>query len=578
MLYALCNACPLQRARWFPSKGGEPTLLHYGDKMVTPDTTKKEPVVKKTIGIKLNLLIPQEHEIKQLFSAFQAGINWSLLEIEKRYQIFLSTYSKLPESAHGICAGCNTEKDLYYIHKITSQKHCTSCALKTYSEYTVRKEVYGTGDREVAQDLKDVVAIPNKTHYDSIFSQAYAMWKSYNAWRDKRARELELALQTITGLDQRWVSEAQLVEKKAADIKNGDKNLTWKQAKVRAFNEVYYGHTDKEKDLIAEAHDRLMDVRRLQRPIHFPQLEECRTVKMNAGFVQWDNGELYLTLFEKGRQKINFWGKKYLEQYISKMEADNKVYCNLSRKGNDYYLMYPLEIKIRQPPAISECDTFVFMTSPTKAGVFGYDADGVLSSTRWAPTGQLTFAKRHFKEKRAEIARRRHPEEKMRRIHRRRKTVVRKGAIEQRYVSTFNHQLTRWIIDSVIELSENPKLLIWDVGNGITQNFGKQLNYFKNLFPAVQQQDYLKHKAMQVSIPVIEVQYNKCNDLVCSSCGAKQMNGSEAMKKKKPMKVITQLIKNVKNFKCQKCGYEVNMLINQANNVCASLYKGADEK
>jgi transposase len=110
-------------------------------------------------------------------------------------------------------------------------------------------------------------------------------------------------------------------------------------------------------------------------------------------------------------------------------------------------------------------------------------------------------------------------------------------------------------------MSENPKILLWDVGNGITQNFGKHLNYLKNLWPVVQQQDYLKHKAAQEGVPVIEIKYNKCNDLICSACGAKQING------KKPVKVITQLIQDVRNFKCQKCRYEVNTLINQANNI-----------
>ena len=142
------------------------------------------------------------------------------------------------------------------------------------------------------------------------------------------------------------------------------------------------------------------------------------------------------------------------------------------------------------------------------------------------------------------------------------------GSTEARMVSSFNHLLTREMIDYVMSQSENPKILIWDLGNGITQNFGKSLNYLKSLWPAVQQQEYLRHKAMQMSIPVIDVKYNKCNDLVCSSCEVKQANENSSEKNKKPMKVITQMIKGIKNFKCQKCGYEVNMLINQGNNVC----------
>lgn len=305
----------------------------------------------------------------------------------------------------------------------------------------------------------------------------------------------------------------------------------------------------------------------MSRPIHFPDLKECRTVKMNAGFVNWNQGKLYMTLFHKGPQEFKYWGKEYLSQFIPKMEQDNRAYCNLTKKQNSYYLMYPLTIKVKQPPDIKECDMFVYMSSPTKTTIIGYDADGAMQSVKWFGTGKLAFAKRHFKEKRAEIVSRKDSNEKMRKIRLRKKKIVKRGAIEARFTSTFNHQITREMIDYVMDQSENPKLLIWDIGNGMTQNFGRTLNFQKNLWPAVQQQEYLKHKAMQMGIPVVEIKYNVCNDLVCSSCEAKQFQDNGTIKKKKPSKVITQLIKGVNNFKCQQCGYEVNMLINQANNI-----------
>ncbi|KCZ71608.1 hypothetical protein ANME2D_02343 [Candidatus Methanoperedens nitroreducens] len=520
--------------------------------------------VMKTVGIKLNLIIPQEQELKTLFEAFRTGINWSLNEIEKRYQVFVSRFEEIPKENRidGVCPECNTEKNLTFLNRYTNRKYCSSCAMKTYSEYTVRKEIYGVGDRVVANDLKSVIEIPVKTHYAMLFSQAYAMWKSYNAWRIKRNRELGVVEAELSSYpDQRYLHAAMLIEQKAADTKRSNPKMIWKTAKAHATKEVFRDFSDKEQKEIRRLHDKLMDVRRLKRPISFPHLEECRTIMMASGFVQWDNGELYLTLWGKGRKRIDFWGKEYLKQYILKMEADNNVYCNITKKNGDYYLMYPLEIKVKQPPAIEECDPFVVLSSPTRIGVFGYDEDGALNSVKWMSTGQLAFSKRHFKEKRAEITVRKSPDEKMRKIRRRRKKIRRRGNVEQRYVSTYNHQISRKVVDYIMEQSENPKILLWDVGNGITQNFGKQLNYLKNLWPVVQQQDYLRHKAMQVSIPIVEIKYNKCNDLVCSSCGAKQKNG------KKPAKAITQLIKGIKNFKCESCGYEVNQLINQANNI-----------
>ena len=546
--------------------------------------------VVKSIGIKLNTSVEQDNELRQLFEAFRLGINWSLKEIEKRYQIFLKSYKEIPkdQQTESVCPACSKEARLSYTDS-AGKKVCMSCARRGYSEYTVRKEIYGVGDRQVETDLKSITEVPNKTHYTMMFSQAYSIWSSYNAWRNKRIKEKEMLLNTLDeyekSSDRIYLEAARLVEKNAQSIMNANKNLSWKHAKAQAFKAVYSVYPQEKRKKIEQMHDKLMELKRLSRPVHFPELNECRTVMMSSGFVNWDQGKLYLTLFHKGAKEIDYFGKEYLAQYIPKMEEDNEAYCNLTKKNGSYYLMYPLTIKVRQPPDIKECDTFVFMTSPTKAAIIGYDNDGMMQSVKWFPAGNLAFAKRHFKEKRKEISSRqnirdarRHGltgearenhHEKMRRIRRRKKKIKRMGSTEARMVSSFNHQLTREIIDYTMSQSENPKILIWDLGNGITQNFGRSLNYLKSFWPAVQQQDYLRHKAMQMSIPLVDVRYNKHNDLVCSSCEAKQVNenGSSETGKKKPMKVITQMIKGIKNFKCQKCGYEVNMLINQANNI-----------
>lgn len=545
--------------------------------------------VVKSIGIKLDTTGEQENELKELFEAFRLGINWSLKEIENKYQIFLQNYREIPreQQNEGICASCNKNQRLAYYDKAGKQV-CLSCARRCFSEYTVRKEIYGVGDRKVEHDLKSVTEIPNKTHYTMLFNQAYAIWNSYNSWRNKRIRERELLQNFLDNLGSEevtYLQAAKLVEKNAESIKINNIKLTWKLAKALAFRAVYSIYPENIHEKIAGMHDKLMELRRLSRPIHFPELKECRTVMLSAKFVEWKEGKLYITLFHRGAQEIEYFGKKYLNEPLKKikrdqvnetetkkepsiiqlMERDNEAYCNLTKKGDSYYLMYPLTIKVKEPPDINECDTFVFISSPTKTAIMGYDKDGTLQSVKWFSTGRLAFAKRHFKEKRAEIASRKAPDERMRNIRRRKKKIRSRGSIEARVVSTFNHQLTRKMIDYIMDQSDNPKILIWDIGNGITQNFGRTLNYLKNLWPVVQQQEYLKHKAMQISIPVVEIKYNRCNDLMCSACEARQMNRND--KKKKTMKVITQLIRGVKNFKCQNCNYEVNMLINHANNI-----------
>ena len=251
---------------------------------------------------------------------------------------------------------------------------------------------------------------------------------------------------------------------------------------------------------------------------------------------------------------------------------ENASYCNLTKQKGVYYLLYPISIEIKEPHDLVDYDSVVVITSPGTTGIVSYDSDNMFVGVEWVPTGKLLFAKRHFKEKRADISRRKYPEEKMRKIRKRKKKIKQRGSMEQRFVSTFNHQLTRKIVNTIKEQSDNPKIIIWDLGNGIKQNFGNKLNYLKNLWPAVQQQDYLVHKALLDSIPVVHINYNTCNDLTCSLCGAVQKNG------KKNIKVLTQLIKGENTFKCDSCGYEVNMLINQANNIVAKVDDVISEK
>jgi hypothetical protein len=611
--------------------------------------------VIKTVGIKLKTTKGQDEELKKLFEAFRLGINWSLNKIEMRYQVFLKDFTPVPDDMQIIafCSVCHEEKSLEFKNR-AGDFVCPTCARRTYSEYTVRKEIYGVGERKVKHDLKDVVEIEAKTHYTMLFSQAYAIWKSYNSWRNKRLKAKEALESELASLkDRRFIKAAQNLEIIARNIRERNPELPWKLAKaqaVRATNLIF--RKEEEQKEIERLYGMIMEHKRLSIPIHFPQITECKTVMISQGFVKWAGGKLHMTLWEKEKKEIEYYGKKYLYGYlfnwndlpgkddkklkkflihkfgvewvkeanvektdnnrtikinggenilylelnnektevfleinnsragtfiavqegdmlniysggyIVQMEKDS-TYCNLTKKDSQYYLMYPFAIKVKQPPDLKECDTFVFISSPKRTAILGYDSDGMLNSVKWFDTGVLVFVKRNFREKRAEIGRRRSDYEKMRSIRRRKKKIKTRGTMEMRYVSTFNHQLTRKMIDYVMEQSENPKILLWDVGNGITQNFGRTLNYLKNLWAAVQQQEYLQHKAAQVSIPIVQIKYNTCNNLICSSCGAVQMNG------KKPAKVITQLIKDIKNFKCEKCGYEVNMLINQASNIVA---------
>jgi len=143
------------------------------------------------------------------------------------------------------------------------------------------------------------------------------------------------------------------------------------------------------------------------------------------------------------------------------------------------------------------------------------------------------------------------------------------GNAEMRFTRTFNHQLSHDIVEYIADRSENPLIVMWDMTSGITADYGKRLNRTKKLWPVVQQQEFIKHKAFLRCVPVRMIPYKKENVLTCSFCHQPFLKKDEFGKpiKKETIKTITALLRQIRNIKCDKCGHELNLLINQARNV-----------
>jgi hypothetical protein len=179
----------------------------------------------------------------------------------------------------------------------------------------------------------------------------------------------------------------------------------------------------------------------------------------------------------------------------------------------------------------------------------------------WFRLGSLLHAKNHYSEKRTELM-----EHNTRNSLRR---IKKMGNAELRSTRTFNHQLSHAIVEYIADRSENPLIAMWDMTSGITADYGKRLNRTKKLWPVVQQQEFITHKAFLRCVPVRMIPYKKENVLTCSSCHEPFLKKDEFGKpiKKETIKTITALLRRIHNLKCEKCGGELNMLINQARNI-----------
>jgi len=551
--------------------------------------------IRRTIQIKLRQTPEQAEEIEKLFSAFKLGLNFSLKQVEEAYQRTISKYERV-EDVDGVCAACGKERPLIYSYDgILS---CNSCVMREYSEYTVRSAVIGTANRPVAKNIKDAVDVENLTHVHMMFSQAYGTWKSFNAWRNKREFErsrLENDLAELKANPEtvRLYRAAYDVWERAAHIQRDDKKTTRRTAMAMASREIYGLYSDILPRDISRTVNKIRELRFRSHPVHFPEYETVTSVQMHKNFVNFEDGKLHISLFHKknNRQEMDYYRNAYLDQFLAAMQEDNAVYTNLIKrvdgKRTDYYMMYPLTV-IQDIPAIFDlADVFTICFSPDSILVHGRYNDGnktgespSLSNLKkekslipvteinsdgqslvWFRLGSLLHAKNHYSEKRTELM-----EHNTRNSLRR---IKKMGNAELRSTRTFNHQLSHAIVEYIADRSENPLIAMWDMTSGITADYGKRLNRTKKLWPVVQQQEFITHKAFLRCVPVRMIPYKKENVLTCSSCHEPFLKKDEFGKplKKETIKTITALLRRIHNLKCEKCGGELNMLINQARNI-----------
>ena len=565
-----------------------------------------EQEIRRTVQIKLRQTPEQAEEIEKLFAAFKIGLNFSLKQIEDAYQKAAAKYRRV-EEVDGVCAGCGKERSLIYSSK--KKLFCNSCVMREYSEYTVRGMSISTTQRAVNTDIKTVVDVENLTHVHLMFSQAYGTWKSFNTWRNKREFErkrLETDLARIKEDPdtQKLYSAANDIWERAWHLQKEDKKITRLRAMALASKEIYGLNPDLPQRDIARVVNKLRDQNNLKRSLHFPEYKDeddpnkkcnpVRSIQLHKNFLKFKDSKLHISLFHKknNRQLIDFYRNKYLDQFLADMEEDNAVYTNLIKRVDgkkiDYYLMYPLTVKRNIPTIYDLADVFTVCFSPDSILVHGMYNDGnkieespSLSNLKkeksiipvteinsdgqslvWLRLGNMLNAKNHFSEKRTELM-----EHNTRNSLRR---VKKMGNVERRFTRTFNHQISHAIVEYIADRSENPLIVMWDMTSGITADYGKRLNRVKKMWPVVQQQEFITHKASLRCVPVKMIQYSKENNLTCSFCHKPFRKKDEFGKNtKETIKSITAVLRRVKNLKCENCEKELNMLINQARNLSA---------
>jgi len=139
-------------------------------------------------------------------------------------------------------------------------------------------------------------------------------------------------------------------------------------------------------------------------------------------------------------------------------------------------------------------------------------------------------------------------------------TIKKIGHKERRKVNYWLHVISKDIVDEAIE--QNALIVIGNLKGVRNNNKGRKINRKINSMPFYRLKEYIKYKALEKGIAVIEVpEYNTSRQ--CSRCGS--MNTS------RPFQGV---------FICKDCGYQINADVNGAKNILKRgygyiLYSGA---
>lgn len=126
----------------------------------------------------------------------------------------------------------------------------------------------------------------------------------------------------------------------------------------------------------------------------------------------------------------------------------------------------------------------------------------------------------------------------------------------QRFVNFYSQKLSYDVVNYAKTKFNNPIFILRDT-KGI-----KDISYKGYLMKSLsrwnleQQKKFIEYKSDLNNIPIYNIPYKEVSEVTCSKCGEKTKE-----------KVTTQLLKFEEDFKCEKCKYSNNFLVNDSINL-----------
>lgn len=482
-------------------------------------------ILQKTIKIKLNPSNEQAKRLDNVITEYIKAVNFAaskIAEIQDSY--------KESETKEGLCSECNKQKS-YRVNKLLIKDGklvCITCYKRAYSQYTIQKIEF-----QEKIGIRNIAKLP-KSYY---------------------ANALRFTSDTFTGFDE--IKKKKLWRRKK--IENGFnfwKDLLHAPEKRREkkFRVIKYAPiSDKRENphyySEAEINAKIKRLEKQLKKFKMPKYPEFKnqTISLQKELYSWkEPNKLRISSITEKNETIDYYGKKYLENYIEIINSQNPVIL-LKKEDSEFYLCFPITKEIELPKVDNNFEpvgidwgitrNIAVMSILTNAGKPKF--------VKFYHAGYIFNKRKHHKNLRRKLGKKKRQDK-----------INLLGQKEDRFVDKQVHNLAFTIIKEIKEHSKKPIILMEKITSNIEEAEKSMRQHVLLHSVKTRLQNYITYKALWAGIPVNTVDPTHTSQ-ICNKCGNPD-------RENRP--------KGSKLFKCTKCDYTCNSDFNASVNIAKKFY------
>ncbi|MDD4878464.1 MAG: transposase [Candidatus Nanoarchaeia archaeon] len=487
--------------------------------------------LQKTLKIKLNPTKEQAERLKFLIEEYINVAN----KVVKKVNELQNQFSDSGQT-NGKCSICGKEKGYHSKHLMKDTNNdliCLTCYKKTYSQYTLQKKNF-----QEKIGLRDDAKI-TKTFLTNAVRFVSNTIKGFDKIQDKKKSKLSYMEHKLTFWNGLLTEPSKRIEKKFKVIK---------YAPITDIRENPHFYSE------AEIKSKLKRLEKKIKKFKMPNYPEFKnkTISLQKECYTWKKPEhLTLSFITKKGETIDYFGKTYLQSYMSLINIQNPIIL-LKQEGTEFYMCFPITKEVTIPKIDESFDpvgidwgitrniaVVTILNHKTKKPLF----------VKFYKAGLLLNKRIHYKNLRRKFG-----------TKKRQDKINQLGSKEDKFIDRQIQDLSRIIITEITKHTKKPAIFM----EKITDNREEASKFMRGkvlpLSVKERLQKYIAYKSYWEGIPIFLVPPEHTSQ-ICSRCGNQDRNNRP---------------KGSKLFKCTNttCNYTANSDFNASVNIALKIYKG----